>query len=273
MRMNYKTYPTDYVQQLNMHRGLEGRKKSRAFMEYWNDMEHQENNASRFYAKSWDVSRSTASVWINEFNHEIELFFSHWELKNKQHYSYAKNTAEQESNSNRAKKQLINTDNAGFEDNSRAPIEQQPSEVFNNINNNTKSNFLFDKNFNDLFFVYSRNTRFVGKKQEAYEAFARTDVNVDLLKLASMKYLHDNAVDRPVGIKKFLENELYLPYLPTYMRVKSGNEWYEGIYDNKNFEFKDADGRSLGTIEPKLLIELYEKNELVYLKVLDKKAS
>lgn len=268
MRMNYKMYPTDYIQELNSNRGVAGRKKSRAFMEYFNDMGHGDHNSSRFYATSWGVSNSTAHVWIDDFNKEIELFNSHWELKNKQHYCYAKNQTEQQSNSNRAKIQPTSTNSTDFKEVNRTAIEQQSSEALNNFNNNT-SNFLFDKNFNDLYFVYSRNTRFAGKKQEAYNAFVNTDTNVDLLKLASMKYLHDDAVDRPVGIKKFLENELFLPYLPKYMKVKSGDEWYQGIYDDKTFEFKAADGSSLGTIEPKLLVDLFEKKELIYLKELE----
>lgn len=262
MRMNYKTYPTDYVQELK----ATSRKKARAFLEYWDDMEHGEHNSLRFYAQSWEIGKSTVQRWQEEFNQEIDLFLSHWSLRNNQHNSYAKKSmGHQQDKWDSEKTQNIRTSN-----NSEG---QQRDKALNNNNNNGQSNFLFDKNFNDFFFVYSRNTKFVGKKQEAYEVFANTDVNVNLLKLAAMKYLHDEAVDRPVGIKKFLENELYLPYLPTYMRVKSGDEWYEGIYDNKSFEFKDADGCSLGTIEPKLLIELYEKNELIYLKVLDKKAS
>jgi len=257
MRMNYKTYPVDYVQELNSKRGVSGRKKSRAFLEYWNDMEFGEHNSYGFYAKSWDVSKSTSHSWIDEFMKEIELFLSHWDIRNKQHYKYAKNQTERQQNETNGYK----AQNIGKEEHTQ---ERQPNEALNYNNNNT-SNFLFDKNFIDLYFVYSRNTRFVGKKQEAYQAFVNTDINVDLLKLASMKYLHDDAVDRPVGIKKFLENDMYLPYLPKYMKVKSGDEWYEGIYNDKTFSFTGSDGSNLGTIEPKLLIELFEKKELIYL--------
>lgn len=263
MRINYKTYPTDYVQELNSSRGTRGRKKSRAFMEYWNDMEHGEHNSYGFYAQSWEVSKSTAHEWIKEFMHEIELFLSHWDLRNKQHYTYAQNQTERQGNETNGSKvrNYGSCEEVG---------ERLPNEVLNNINNNTQKSFLFDKNYNDLYFVYSHNTRFVGKKQDAYDAFSRTDINIDLLKLACMKYLHDDAVDRPVGIKKFLESELYLPYLPKFMKVKGGDEWYEGIYDDVTFEFKARDGSSLGVIEPKLLVELFEKRELVYLKELSR---
>lgn len=260
MRMNYMMIPTDYIQQLKQTRGVPGRKKARAFMEYWDDMEQGEHNSYGFYAKSWDVSKSTSYDWIDEFNKENELFLSHWDLKNKQHYKYVKNDTERSANeSNRYKPHNIGS----FKDAS----EPQPNKALNHSNNNNKT-FLNDKYFNDLFFVYSRNTRFVGKKSEAYAAFVSTVVNVNLLKLSAMKYLHDPVVDKPVGIKKFLENDLYLPYMPKYMRVMNGDEWYEGIYNDKTFEFKQSNGKELGRIEPNLLIELYEKGQLIYLKEL-----
>ena len=267
MRMNYKMYPTDYIQELNSSRGVAGRKKSRAFMEYFNDLQHGDKNSYRFYATSWEISVSTAHGWIDEFFKEIELFNSHWALKNEQHYSYAKNSTEHKPNTNRTKKQPTIPNNTVFQESNKTPTEHQPNEALNNYNKNN-AGFLFDKDYNDFFFVYSRNTNYPGKKQDAYNAFANTDVNVNLLKLASMRYLHDSVVNKPVGVKKFLENEMYLPYLPKYMRVKSGDTWYEGIYDDKTFEFKASDGSSLGTIEPKLLIELFEKSELFYLKEL-----
>jgi len=261
MRMNYKTYPTDYVQELNLSRGARGRKKSRAFMEYWNDMEHSDHNSESFYAKSWDVSPSTSHTWIKEFMEEIELFLSHWDIRNKQHYTYAKKqTEEQPSKTRSFEAQEI----GDF----RNEEEEQPREALNyyNKNNRQNSDFLFDKDYNDFFFVYSRNTRYPGKKQEAYEAFRKTDVDVNLLKLASMRYLHDKVVDKPVGVKKFLENEMYQPYLPKYMRVYSNSVWLEGIYNDNSYEFKTATGVLIGIIEPALLVSLFEKKELEYLK-------
>lgn len=268
--MNYKTYPTDYVQELKQLKN--NRKKARCFQEYFDDMEHENHNSYGFYAQSWDVSKSTAHVWIDEFRKEIALFLDHWVLKNNKHYSYAKNTAERLPNDKRTQTSSTSTENKDFQEVDKTTAERSPNKDFNYINNNP-SNFLNDKNFNDFYFVYSRNTRFVGKKGEAYEAFASTDVNVDLLKLACMKYLHDAAVERPVGMKKFLENETYLPYLPNYIKAKSGGEWYEGVYNNKTFAFTAADGSPLGAIPPSLLLELFENGELVYLKELQKQSA
>lgn len=263
MRMNYKTYPTDYVQELKSLKN--NRKKARCFQEYFDDMEHEDHNSYGFYAKSWDVSKSTAHTWIDEFKHEISLFVDHWYLKNQQHYSYAKNQAERQPNDNRTTKSSTSPKATEFENIDRTTTERQPNEALNYTNKNN-AGFLFDKDYNDFYFIYSRNTNYPGSKPEAYDAFARTDINVDLLKLACMKYLNDKSVQRPVGVKKFLENEMYQPYLPKYMKVKSGDDWYAGVYDTDSYELKSVDGVVIGTITPELLVKLFEKNELVYLK-------
>jgi len=260
MRMNYKTYPTDYVQELK----ASSRKKARAFLEYWDDMEHGEHNSLRFYAQSWEVGKSTVQRWQEEFNHEIDLFLSHWVLKNSQHNKHVKKSMGHYED----KRDSSNPHNIG---NAEISEGQPRDKALNNINNNnTSSGFLFDKEYGDLFFVYSRNTRYPGKKPDAYLAFTACGVNVDLLKLAAMKYLHDPVVNKPVGIKKFLEGELYQPYLPTYLRVQSGDEWYEGEYNSTTYELKDVEGKLLGTIKPSLLVELYEKQELKYINQLSK---
>ena len=256
MRMNYKTYPTDYVQEL---KSQGKRKKSRAFMEYWDDMEHGDFNSLRFYAQSWEVGKSTVQRWQEEFNKESDLFISHWVLKNNRQNNYVKKTMGQQEDkwdTDKTKDFGVCEDGVG----------QQWDKALNNYNNNT-NNFLFDKEYLDFYFVYSRNTNYPGSKPDAYSSFSNRDtsIDIDLLKLSAMKYLNDKAVSKPVGVKKFIANEVYLPYLPKYMRVKSGDEWYEGIYNDKSYELKSRDGALIGVIEPKLLVSLFEKRELIYL--------
>lgn len=143
-RMSYRSYPTDYIQSLKQERGLRGRKKARAFMEYFDDMEHGEHNSETFYAKSWEVSRSTAHEWIKEFYNEIELFFNHWTLKNTTHYTYAKKSTEQQP----SKTSTHEAQNLGV---CKNPAEQQPREVFNINNNNNKGVSFFDAAFEDMY--------------------------------------------------------------------------------------------------------------------------
>ena len=259
MRMNYKTYPTDYIQELK----ATNRKKARCFLEYWDDMEHGESNSLRFYAQSWEVGKSTVQRWQEEFDHEADLFLSHWVLRNNQHNKSVKNqVGHQQDTWDSNKAQNIGNDNN--------IMGQQRDEALNLSNNNTRGNFNMDKNYIDFFMVYSSNNKFAGKKSEAYPAFSACDVDVHLLKLAAIKYIHDKDVQKPVGVKKFLQEQMYLPYLPTYIEVFDGQQWYEGEYNTTTYELKDINGYSLGSIEPSLLVELFEKQELKYITQLTK---
>jgi len=256
MRMMYKTYPTDYVQELKSNKK---RKKARAFMEYWDDMEFGDHNSYGFYAKSWEVSKSTAHAWIDEFMHEIELFLSHWEIRNKQHYKHAKKSTERKPNETNANK----AQNIGV---SKDSLERQPNEAFN-LNNNKKDFWWQDKDFNDLFFIYGANTKYKGKKEEAFEVFKHVDVDINILKIAAMRYLHDPDTEgKRYNLTNFLKNEMYVSYMPNYIRVETDTGVFEGTYDNKTYEFKSVDGKSFGKIEPKLLLELFESGKLRYLK-------
>jgi len=262
MRMNYKTYPTDYVQQLNQDRGIKGRKKSRAFMEYWNDMEHGLHNSESFYAKSWDISRSTAHDWVKEYTIEIELFLSHWDIKNKQHYSSVKNATEQNEQSKTSKTSNDISHNIGNIDTLTEQNEQsQPREVFNiNTNNKAPKEFWHEsKEFNDLYFVYSMNTKYKGKKDEAYEVFKTVEIDVNLLKLATMKYLHDPETEgRRYNLTNFLKNQIYISYLPKRMKlILDGVVRVGKYYDDKKLFVSDA-GDFKGQLSAKRLIELYE---------------
>ena len=269
MRMNYKTYPSDYVQELNQQRGLKGRKKSRAFMEYWHDMEHGMHNSESFYAKSWDVARSTAHDWLKEYTIEIELFLSHWSIKNKQHYSSVKNATEQNEQSQPSKTSNDTTRNIGNNSISTEQNEQsQPREVFNiNTNNKAVKEFWHEsKEFNDLYFVYGVNTKYKGKKEEAYEVFKHIEIDVDLLKLAAMKYLHDPDTEgKRYNLTNFLKNQIYISYLPKRMKLTiDGVQRVGNYYDDKKLFVSDA-GDFNGQISAKRLIELYQSGSLEYI--------
>ena len=269
MRMNYKTYPTDYVQQLNQERGLQGRKKSRAFMEYWNDMEHGMHNSENFYAKSWDVSRSTAHHWIKEYTIEVELFLSHWQLKNAKHYNSTTNLAEQNEQSQPSKTSSNKAQNIGVLNTPTEQNEQsQPREVFN-LNNNNKAHKEFwheNKEFIDLYFIYSVNTKYKGKKEEAYEAFKYVEIDVNLLKLAVMKYLHDPETEgKRYNLTNFLKNEIYISYLPKRIKLTLDGVVRVGkYYDDKKLFVSDA-GDFNGQLSAKRLVELYESGALEYI--------
>jgi hypothetical protein len=265
--MNYKTYPTDYVQQLNQTRGIKGRKKSRAFMEYWNDMEHGDHHSESFYAKSWEVSRSTAHEWIKEFMEESELFLSHWTLRNNQHYSYAKKQAEQKpskSSSNKAQE-------IGVCENS---AEQQPREDFNLSivvgGDEDKTEFATDGEFN----TYYSELRFIagkyaGNKDEAYKSYLKVKEFLSMKILVSAYKQYVKSVDvykqeKIQGFKKFIDGEMYLAFLPKKIKVISESGVFEGYYENESL--KTADGRYFGISHSKYL-EFLRNQKIEFLEV------
>ena len=255
--MNYKSYPTDYVQELKQNGK---RKKARAFMEYWDDMEHGSHNTIRFYAKSWDVSVGSASNWIKEFNDEIDLFLAHWDIRNKQHYNYAKNQAEQKLNK-------MNSDTAQETGLHGKVNEHDLNEDFNINNNNNKSGWVFDKDFNDLYFVYGANTRYKGKKDDAYEIYKHIDVDVNLLKLAAVRYLHDKSVEKKYNLANFLKNEIYLSYLPQKIKITIAGVTRVGIYDKEKQLFVSETDKFAGTLTADRLVELYNSGDLEFIKM------
>lgn len=260
MRMNYKTYPTDYVQQLKCTRGEKGRKKARAFMEYWDDMEHGEHNSVRFYAKSWDVSSSTSHTWIDEFNKEIDLFLSHWHIRNKQHYSYAKNSTEHLANETNTYK-AQNIGNVGHS------AEQQPNKALNLYDEDKQRGWVFDKDFNDLFFVYSRNTKHAGKKENAYLEFINIKIDIGLLKLSAVKYLRDRSVTNKYNLANFLKNEIYINYMPKRIKLIVDGVERVGVYDENTKLFTSEMDSFVGHMSPERLVQLFEAGALEFLRL------
>lgn len=272
MRMNYKSYPTDFIQQLKRERGVAGRKKARAFMEFWDDMEHGDHNSESFYAKSWDISRSTSHEWIKEFKVEMDLFVDHMFLKNQQHYNHAifpteQNEQRQPSKTSKYKHRNIGTYTASTEQNEQL----QPREAFNLNDNNParelRREWWNDGEFQELFFIYSQNTKFVGKKEDAFEQFTRTDMNPSILILSAVQYLHDPAVGgKHYNLANFLKNETYLSYIPKMIKVQHGNQEIIGEYDRVNHRIIENGSNRVIVLTPERLVELFKVGSLEFIK-------
>lgn len=272
MRMNYKSYPTDFIQQLKRERGVAGRKKARAFMEFWDDMEHGDHNSESFYAKSWDVSRSTSHDWIKEFKVENDLFIDHLFLKNQQHYSHAVFSTEQNEQRQPSKTSEYKAQNIGINENITEQNEQhQPREAFNIYNNNTarelRREWWDDAEFQDLFFVYSQNTKFVGKKEDAFEQFARVELNSSILLLSAVQYLHDPAVGgKHYNLANFLKNQTYLSYIPKMIKVRHGDQEIIGEYDQINQRIIESGSDRIVVLTPERLVQLFKAGALEFIK-------
>lgn len=272
MRMNYKSYPTDFIQQLKRERGVAGRKKARAFMEFWDDMEHGDHNSESFYAKSWDISRSTSHEWIKEFKVEMDLFVDHMFLKNQQHYNHAVFSTEQNEQRQPSKTSTNKPRNIGTYTTSTEQNEQcLPREDFNLNDNNTvrelRREWWNDGEFQELFFIYSQNTRFVGKKEEAFEQFTRTEMNPSILILSAVQYLHDPLVGgKHYNLANFLKNETYLSYIPKMIKVRHGDQTIIGEYDRVNQRIIENGSNRVIVLTPERLVELFKVGALEFIK-------
>lgn len=240
MRMNYKSYPTDYVQELNA-KGLNGRRKAMAFMSYWNDMEHQETNAISFYQASWRVSRGTAWNWVQEFNKEIDLFLAHWSLRNRGHYSNVKNQVERELNNemndkDSYKKSSIPKQDSVCEDSHNIQNERiDERQLKQALNINDDDGAGLKREFDNLFFIYGQNGGFTGNKEKAFDFYIQMRDKVelkDLVKSISL-YLRDDSVMKKWNIENFLRNEIYLTYIDIKIKMFSNDEWLYGRYDKE----------------------------------------
>lgn len=263
IRSNYITMPSDYIYELQQ-KGK--RKKARAFMEYFMDMQSDAVNSISFYCKSWDVSsKGSVHKWIQEFVLEIEAHYAFWSLKNARHHTSVKNKSERKVNGSRTKNSPRSTENRDLQKNEETQSERQVNQVFNIYNNNKAANPQKDKNFLDLRFVYNINSKFVDKIEESYAEFVKIkDIDIDLLKLAAMHYLHDPQTEnRRFKLNNFLKNQVYLNYMPKKMRIKIDGVWHTGVYNQDDKSFTTDKWRR--TLSSERLLELYTNKELEYI--------
>ena len=260
----YRNFPTKYADTL---RNKGQRSKARAFWEYHYDMEVGEHNAVRFYSTSWGVAISTAHAWIEDFKSEIDKYHAGWWLKNQQHYSSVKNQPERSEHFN------------PNEPNSDTPLkieecesiperceQSDPNEALNLYDDNNRAGLQYwnDPKFNDLFFIYAQNTKFVGKKEDAFNIYKSVDVDVSLLTLAAVQYLHDpDTLSKRFNLTNFLKNQTYLSYMPKKLKIKIEDRWVEGVYDEKKMLFTSGDGFH-GSLTPERLVERFKSGELVF---------
>ncbi|WP_416768509.1 hypothetical protein ACM66T_10160 [Sulfurimonas sp. ST-25] len=235
MRFNYRSYPIDYINELNSKRGLRGRKKSRAFMEYWNDKENGEHNSESFYANSWDVSRSTAHDWVVEFHHECERYVAGMQLKNQQHYSYAVKQTEQTEQKQPSKPSSDKAHDLGvFEEVAEQTEQKQPREDFNKDNNNKS-----DGEFHYLFFTcQAAAPKNVGNRpaaKEAWEGFSDSnplgwkDIAAMYLMYVLDKQSHEGFI---LGLARFLTESKFLAYMNPKVKITDSNGGeHVGYYD------------------------------------------
>ena len=235
----YTKSPTAYSDTL---RNKGQRAKARAYWEYSYDIECGEENSLRFYAKSWGVSKTTAARWVDDFEEKYSIFIAAMDLYNMQQNKHAK----KEGGHNRDSSEEENSPETTCTPQTQEPHGtaggQQGDKALNKYNNNIR---MKEKLFSDLFSIYNMNTDFPGSKDKAREQYLNMHEGVehkDLIQAAVM-YLHDPIREgRLMNLSNFLKNEVYINYLPKYIRVFTKGKWIDGEYDRKNEVFTSADG-------------------------------
>ena len=265
MRMNYRIYPVDYVEELN-RKGLSGAKKAMAFLSYWHCVEFGDYHSTRFHAKKWGVSPSTGFTWMKEFDHEIDLFRAHWDIKNKASESNIKKLDEQNERS-QSSKTSTNTigHNVVYKEVAEQNEHHQSSKDFNIYNNNSACD---ERLFLDLFSIYNMNTKFPGSKEKAFAAYKNmySEVNHKSLIKAVVFYLHDPKREGKLNnLENFLKNEIYDNYLPKHIRVFTSGQWLEGTYNRDTEVFTPVNGEAMRLLSD-ILTSKFSKGELEFIR-------
>ena len=268
IRMNYKMYPIDYIEELKQ-KGVKGRRKAMAFMAYFHDLQMGEVNSIRFYAKYWNVSHTAVMNWLKEFREEIDRFYSYWTIKNNTHYNSVKNQTLHQVDNNFTAQTTINK--ANNECQKTVTLHQVDKEfnIYDDDNGDISSqNLRKDKReFDEVFFIYRANTKFAGKKDEAFEEYMKIKDKVSLKELlrAIVLYLRDPSVEKRYNLKNFLKNEVFYSYLPKRMKIKIDGEWIVGTYKDDVSVFEGDNGFK-GVLTADRLAELFNKGDLEFLR-------
>ncbi|MFW3412144.1 hypothetical protein ACN9J3_05350 [Aliarcobacter butzleri] len=253
MRTHGVYIPSDYYRELKFKKN--NRTKARAFMEYYDDNDMGEHNSVRFYAKSWGVAIGTAHGWIDDFKIEIDKYYATRQLKNDEHYSYAKNQNEHFEQNQVNKIEPTNNDNieivkSNIEQNEQNQMNKGlTASLFNNINadSNESADEKFDSkkksysaNFEILWNRYDKKTSNKGRSQTIYnKKWKTTDIKIMLE--AIDKYKSSIDLTYLKDFDGFL-NGLIETYIPRRAWVIDSKEqkhlgWF---YDNENKFISDS---------------------------------
>ena len=253
LRTHTVALPTDYVSE---QRNKGKRKKSRCFIEYFYDIEVGEHNSYSFYAKSWEVSKSTAFEWVKEFNEALEIFDAARELKRITHYEKAikkhikRDGGELCHKFNRTNR-TTTTERlehqqepylSVLQENSRTIGTLETERSFNIINNNKEDSFL-DKEFYQFISEIKMSIKNVGNIDDIYKSYLKIKDLLDLGTLSKIyrEYSNETRSERKVGLAKFLDDLIYLSYCNPYIELENDGSILAGVWDKEKEIFITKD--------------------------------
>lgn len=238
--------PTDYVSEL---RNKKQRKKSRCFIEYFYDVEVGEHNSYRFYATSWEVGKSTAQRWVEDFNEALEIFDAARELKRITHYKKAIEKPIKKDEGVLCPKSdgtngTLGVGHLGHYQEAIVSSLQKSSgtlgtlgvgQSFNIINNNKDDAFL-DNEFYKFISELKMSIKNIGNIEDIYQAYKKVKDLIDLKTLSKIyrEYSSETKSDRKVGLSKFLDDLIYLSYCNPYIELENDGSYIVGTWDKNN---------------------------------------
>ena len=252
MKMNYvnMNMPTDYINEL-LNKGVEGGIKANAFMRYFFDKEvGTHKNSLRFYAETWQVSKSTVGRWIKEFREEIELFDAHWYLrnqnKNHEQYTSAKKDVGQMGQSEWDRKNSSEAQSKGVCESDVGQMGQSAWDKYlNSIEEEEGEEFFTELEM--IASTYANFTNRLGKEADRVKAYKsiRSKISLEDLLLAINKYFKDSSINNVSNLPQFLSNKLFFAYVDRAVRVKTPDgSWLLGRYVANKKLINYNDGRS-----------------------------
>ncbi|WP_041963027.1 hypothetical protein [Sulfurospirillum cavolei] len=235
--MNYLFIPTFYAISLQKHGQ---RAKARAFFEYFLDLRTKHENALSFYARSWDVGKTTAHRWVEEFRNEIDKFHELWNTHNDkkmaERFYFHSGTIDTSETSNFR----------GLEKNGGTTefLSRNQELILNDDDNaHTREND-YDESFEKLFMMAMRHYKFAGNKQEAYAEYKRHYPHIQPKDMAYAYKLH---VKDPLNrgkiynLANFMHNDVHASYLNPYLKIQLDGQTFEGWYDKDTGIFTTDD--------------------------------
>lgn len=259
----YATFPTEYPLELN----AQGKRdKARAFLEYCLDLDSDTYNTGTFYAKGWNITRKTACIWVKDFEEAIAKHHQYWLEKNTQNASKIYANSEKRGLQRGYTDVTTNTDetpqNRGIEENDVTTMLQSLPTSINNkqytssseAENPPKKTHVNDGLFNTRFADLRMSTnKFLGNKEKSYEAYLRVKDMFDIKVIAYsykqyFKTFKNADEEQTIGLAKFIDNDMYLSYLPNKIKllangVELTGEFKDEIFicdDGKNYELKST---------------------------------
>lgn len=120
--------------------------------------------------------------------------------------------------------------------------------------------------FERLFSTYRlKNKEYCGNRRDAYQAFLRLGDTFDTAVLleSAKNYLDDPSVHLKFGLYNFINDRIFLNYLPTnFIYISDDGEEIYGVYDrNTHLLCKDS-GEIIGELSPERMIELLQSGRL-----------